>query len=208
MPERPQVSEVAEFVAGILPGIPAKTKFELKRLLSHSVAVPTASELREARLGLLVELVSTGELPTVRTYASHRQESSSEDNWPSVAGLIQHYGTWTRSLQAAIDLHFGATSVRARSRSPLPWTPQPYTRVEIQDALRTASFKVGRPITQWEYSELRRIERKNASMIGLPEPRLPGNQVIRRTFGNWANGMKSISESVLLDFNLEGERTL
>lgn len=194
MPERPQVSEVAEFVAGILPGIPAKTKFELKRLLSHSIALPTASELREARLGLLAELVSTGELPTVRTYASRRRESNPKDDWPSVAGLIQHYGTWARSLQAALDLQFGTTSVRARSRSPLPWTPKSYTRAEVQDALRAASLKVGRPITQREYSELRRIERRNASMNGLPEPRLPGNSVIRRTFGNWANGMKTISK--------------
>lgn len=195
MTERPQVSEVAEFVAGIAAGLPAKTKFELKRLLSHSVSAPTSSELREARLGLLMKLVSKGELPTVRTYASHRDNRSLDEDWPSVAGLIQHYGTWTRSLRAAVDLHFSVTFRRARARSPVPWVSRPYTRVEVQDALRRSCDKVGRLITQWEYTELRRVERRNASVNGLPDPRLPGKAVIRRTFGNWANGIESITNT-------------
>lgn len=181
-------------MAGIAPGLPAKTKFELKRLLSHSVSAPSSSELREARLGLLVELVSTGELPTVRTYSVHRNERRTQEDWPSVAGLIQHYGTWSRSLQAAVDLHFGATLTGSSARSPVPWVAKPYSRLETQEALQRSCHKVGRVITQWEYSELRRVERRNAALNGLPDPRLPGLSVIRRIFGNWANGTRSQCE--------------
>ena len=52
-------SEACLVIAEIAPQLPDRTRAELTRLLEHSVAMPSDQELREMRLGLLVELVRT-----------------------------------------------------------------------------------------------------------------------------------------------------
>lgn len=183
-PDSPQgVTEVGEFLARIASAIPEKTRDELVRLLGHSVAMPTMPELREARLGLLTSMMSQGTIPTSTEYNNARQNES--EDWPSHAALVIQYGTWARAATAAMDLCYGMSKHRDKARSPHPWLPKPYERPEILRALDWCSEKVGRPITQWEYVELRRVERRLAVIQGRPDPRLPGIGVIRGNFGTW-----------------------
>lgn len=180
------VSEACQILVEVTSSLPEKTRLELTRLLSHSVAAPTAQELREMRLGLLVEIVSEGELPTTRSYDEIRNERNAAGNsWPASTGLILHYGTWAAASRAAVDLAFDMTTNRARARTPRMWPIVPYTRKEVLEALKLASEKVGQPIGQWEYVELRRVERQLAWRNGSPDPRYPELGVIRKHFGGW-----------------------
>lgn len=180
------VGEACQVLAEIASSLPVQTRHELARLLKHSVAAPTAQELREMRLGLLVELVSEGELPRTRTYDKVRAERNAAGNkWPASTGLILHYGTWAAASRAAVDLAFDVTTNRARARTPRMWPIVPYTRKEVLEALKLASEKVGQTIGQWEYVELRRVERQLAWRNGSPDPRYPELGVIRKHFGGW-----------------------
>jgi hypothetical protein len=149
--------------------------------------MPTTQELREMRLGLLVELVaSTGELPTTETYDQLRADRNHEGaDWPGSTGLATHYGTWTHALRAATDVAFARTPGRIRATTPRPWPLRTYTRAEITEALERCSRKVGQTIGQWEYAELRRVERQLAARTGADDPRLPALQVIHKHFGGW-----------------------
>lgn len=191
--DRGEVSEAAQMISEVATDMPERTRSELVRLLGHSVAIPTAQELREMRLGLLVEMVSeTGELPTAEGYdrlRDLRNEQGAE--WPRSTGLAAHYGTWTFALRAATDIAFGETLRRARARIPRPWVPRPYSRQEIVDALERSSKKVGQVIGQWEYVELRRVERLLAARNGTDDPRFPELQVIHKHFGGWDSAISN-----------------
>jgi len=188
------VSEACQMLAEIVTSLSENTRRELTRLLGHSVAMPTTQELREMRIGLLVEMVAAGELPKTRSYDRTRnlRERNGED-WPGSTGLIRHYGTWTAALRAAVDLAFDVTKNRARARTPQAWPPTPYSRREVLEALAIASEKVGQVIGQWEYVELRRVERQLAWRNGSPDPRYPEIGVVRKNFGGWDAAISKIA---------------
>jgi hypothetical protein len=182
-------------IAEVASDMPEKTRAELVRLLGHSVAMPTAQELREMRLGLLVELISeTGELPSADCYdqlRNLRNENGAE--WPRSTGLAAHYGTWTAALRGAVDVAFAETPGRVHATTPRLWPLRPYNRQEIVEALERASSKVGQAIGQWEYVELRRVELRLAWSNGSPDPRYPELGVIRKHFGGWDAAVSRIS---------------
>lgn len=181
-----EVSEVGEFLASIATSLPERTRDELVRLLGHSVALPSQAEIREARLGLLVELVTEGEIPKVTSYIDERtRRQASGEAWPSHTDLCTHFGSWTGAARAALDLYFDNPRWKVKSSNRRVWKSVPYSRREIEEAVRRSSGTVGRAITQWEYVELRRLERRVAATCGLPDPRLPSLTVIRRAFGSW-----------------------
>lgn len=188
------VSEAAQMIAEVATDLPERTRTELVRLLGHSVAVPTTQELREMRLGLLVELVGeNGALPTTETYDQIRNTRNGRgSSWPGSTGLAAHYGTWTFALRAAADVAFAQTPGRIRATTPRPWPLRTYTRLEIIEALERSSRKVGHVIGQWEYVELRRVERLLAARIGEEDPRLPSLQVIHKHFGGWDSAISVV----------------
>lgn len=192
------VSEAAQMIAEVATDLPERTRSELVRLLGHSVAVPTAQELREMRLGLLVEIVArNGALPSAESYDNARQRRNAEGGnaWPRSTGLASHYGTWTAALRAATDVAFAETPGRIRATTPRLWPLRPYNRQEIVEALERASSKVGQAIGQWEYVELRRIERQLAYRAGAPDPRYPDLGVIRKHFGGWDAAISQMPKS-------------
>ncbi|MBK8294069.1 MAG: hypothetical protein IPK93_04550 [Solirubrobacterales bacterium] len=188
------VTEVGEFLVSLSSALPKKTRNELVRMLGHSVALPTAAELREARLGLLVTMMGGGRIPTSTEYNLERSARAElSEKWPSHANLVLHFGTWARAAQAALDLHFSITKRRDKARPPQAWPAKPYKRPEILGALETSSEKVGRLITQWEYAELRRVERHLAFHRGLRDPRLPSLNVIKRNLGGWDQAITKVN---------------
>lgn len=61
------------------------------------------------------------------------------------------------------------------------------------EALERSSRKAGQVIGQWEYVELRRVERQLARRLGDADPRLPTLQVIQRHFGGWDAGISLLT---------------
>lgn len=195
-PESPgAVSEACQLLAAIAADLPARSREELARLLGHSVAMPSNQELREMRLGLLVETITRqGEIPTSTHYDNERERRlANGEDWPRSTGLAAHYGTWTAATRAATDLAYAITPGRIRAATPRPWPLKPYTRTEIREALERASRKVGQVIGQWEYAELRRVERQLAARLGHDDPRLPTLQVIHKHFGSWEGAITAIA---------------
>lgn len=195
MNETPRVSEACMLVAEIAGQLPVKTRDELTRLLGHSVAMPSRQELREMRLGLLVELVGEGEIPYTYAYDEIRAERNAQGaSWSHSTGLIKHFGNWPTACRGAVDLAFAVTQTRAHAASPHPWPRVTYTRDEIARALSRASRKVGQEIGQWEYVELRRVERRLAANQGMPDPRLPDIRTIANCFGNWNEAIDKVTK--------------
>ncbi len=191
------VSEACLVLAEIAPQLPDRTRAELTRLLGHSVAMPSDQELREMRLGLLVEMVRDGELPNVGTYGEARTERASQGEvWPDASSLIRHFGNWTTACRAAADLAFNITRNRVGTRTLRLWPKDFYTRAEVEKSLRRASRKVGQTIGQWEYVELRRVERRLAAVQGRPDPRYPELRTICRCFGSWDRAIASTQRSM------------
>jgi hypothetical protein len=81
-------SDVAWALAELVPAIPEPTAVDLKRLLSRSLTNPSPAERREARLGLVIELVSDGQgqVPAVADYEEARQERAARGG--GVAGQL------------------------------------------------------------------------------------------------------------------------
>lgn len=180
------VTEVGEFLAAIATAFPVKTRTELIRMLSHSVAAPSPQEVRQARLGLLSEMVKTGWMPGVNDYEAERKNRlKSQEKWPGSSSLVDYHGTWASAVEAAFDIAFSITPKRSKARGRPAWPAAPYSRQNVLEGLDRCSEKVGRVITQWEYLELRRVERQLAIQIGLPDPRLPQLNVVKRHFGGW-----------------------
>jgi hypothetical protein len=55
---RPEATEVGRVLAKIAVALPSDTADDLKRLLAHDLSVPAAGEQREARLGLVIDLIA------------------------------------------------------------------------------------------------------------------------------------------------------
>lgn len=190
------VTEVGEFLAAIATAFPAKTRIELIRLLSHSVAAPTPQEVRQARLGLLAEMVKTGWIPGVNDYeAERRNRANMSEEWPGSSSLFDYYGTWASVVEAAFDVAFSITPKRSGARERQAWPNVIYSRPDVLEALERCSEKVGQTITQWQYMELRRVERKLAIELGRPDPRLPQLNVIKRNFGGWDQAISKLQRS-------------
>ena len=191
------VSEACLVIAEVAPQLPHRTRVELTRLLEHSVAAPTDQELREMRLGLLVELVRDGELPNVGTYQEARSERATQgEEWPDAGNLTRHFGNWASTCRAAADLAFNITKNRVKTQTIRLWPKEPYTRLDVEKSLRRASRKVGQLIGQWEYVELRRVERRLAAVQGRPDPRFPELRTICRCFGSWDHAIASTQRSM------------
>ena len=151
-------SEACLVIAEIAPQLPDRTRAELTRLLEHSVAMPSDQELREMRLGLLVELVRDGELPNVGAYQEARSKRATQgEEWPDAGSFTRHFGTWASTCRAAADLAFNITKNRVKTQTLRLWPKVPYTRIEVEKSLRRASRTVGQLIGQWDHVELRRV---------------------------------------------------
>ena len=184
-------SEACLVIAEIAPQLPDRTRAELTRLLEHSVAMPSDQELREMRLGL------DGELPNVGAYQEARSERATQgEEWPDAGNLTRHFGTWASTCRAAADLAFNITKNRVKTQTLRLWPKEPYTRIEVEKSLRRASRKVGQLIGQWEYVELRRVERRLAAFQGRPDPRYPELRTICKCFGSWDHAIASTKRSM------------
>ncbi len=190
-PEAHRASDAAQLLAEIVPKMPAATRGELMRLLSHTLAAPSPAEIRERRIGLLVELVSSGEAPGVDKYErERRRRGDAGEVWPAHSVLIDHYGRWSRAVSAAVAIWLRGGLARVISSPTRMRWRRSYTREEATEALRRCQRKVGGLLTKPEYEEFRRVERMIAIQTGGADPRLPGPNQIRTLFGGYARALE------------------
>ncbi len=185
---RDEPSEVARELAKLIGALSAEAALQLEGLLANSIGSPSSAEIREARLGLLIELVSvgTGEVPGVDQYNGERdQRSARGEHWPSASALSKAYFGWQQAVRAAMRLHFIGTRARVASSHTHAPASGEYTRPEVTNAIRRFRDRHGTWPSYSEYGQWGADARRLARRGGHPDPRIPEHVVIRKLFGEW-----------------------
>jgi hypothetical protein len=181
-------SEVAHLIANLIPALPERTLADLRRLLQRRLTAFDNLDVRYARLGLLIDIVSTGtgEVPTTRAYEGERERRAScGETWPVHSTLSVAYGGWVRAVRAAMLLWRDGSSSRTANSNHHFGDRPPYTHEEAVRAMLVCRDTLGVWPTEGEYDDWRRLARELARSSGRPEPRLPGRSAWVRLFGSW-----------------------
>lgn len=182
-------SELAEGLAMVARSLSPDAAADVERLLAHAVGLPKPAVLREARLGLLIEMVSDGSglVPSVRDYlAAREQRRQRGEQWPAPSSLIAAYGSFLTAVKAAMKLATLGTPARVapshhHSREP----SKAFTRTEAAAALRAFHDKHGYWPRSQEWGDWSALSRRLARQHGRPDPRLPNLTALRRLFGTF-----------------------
>jgi hypothetical protein len=180
--------EAVRVIRDILPGVNDSTLKELRSLVAYSLAAPSSSELREQRLGLLVEIVAAGpaRIPLGEEYESERaSRMESGEEWPSRSQLSRAYGSWLLAVSAAMELDRPRGDTLPPSYQARPVSGRRHTRQDAIRAIVRCRDEIGIWPTQSDYLQWRRILRHTGRLYGPREPRLPDTKVLRRLFGSW-----------------------
>jgi hypothetical protein len=187
-------SEAVHIVRNIIPGMGETTLRELRSLVAYSLAAPSSSELREQRLGLLVEMVAAApaHIPLSDEYDTQRHERlAAGQTWPSRSQLSRAYGSWLRAVAAAIELEQPQRTAPAPSYQARPVAGHPYTREDAVRAIARCCEEIGHWPNQSDYLQWRRILRHMGRLYGPGEPRLPDPKALRRLYGNWLHASEA-----------------
>lgn len=174
-------SELALAVASFSAELPNRTKATLEHLLKRDLA---ENDLKgkgpEMRLGLLLDLLSSGEgeFPTVRTYEEMRNGLS--EDWPSASQLVRIYGSWLLAVRAAASLASAGPTRPKKTAYP----SHPYSRDEILHSLLRFRSELGQwPTSHSEYTAWATISRAIQLRWGTTHARIASVTVLRRRFG-------------------------
>lgn len=194
-------SEVARALGVLVPALPDDCATELRRLLGHDLAAPSAAEVRAGRLGLLMQLVADGNgvVPTTEQYIAAREaELARGKQWPSHPTLIRHFLTWPGAVVAAMLLHRDGSAARGPStrrhvRRRGDSTPEQrqqvnarYSAPEVCTAIAGCADALGDWPDESLYFEYRRVARMLARHAKtLDALRLPQRRAIDRLYGDF-----------------------
>lgn len=182
------VGDVARCLALLAASLPRAAAVQLCRLVGDSIAAPRSGLLREARLGLLVQMLHDrdGELVDSGEYeAERRRRARRGESWPAATTIARAFGDWLRAQMAAVHLAFSGT--RARQPRSLHHTGRrdPYTRAELIAVMIELRRVFGVWLMSGEYLQFAELRRRAALQLGQPEPRLPTMTPINRLFGGY-----------------------
>lgn len=193
--------ELAQGLGSILHAFPREAIEDLERLLSNELGAPTAAQLREARLGLLIELISTGdgEIPSTRAYNDlrrHRSETKGE-HWPAASSLVESYGSFGAAVRAAMRLHHDGSAARVPHTHRHARSYRCYSRNEVVAALKKFRDQHGSwPRSELEYLTWGETVRRARRNGGHPDPRIPTARPIRKLFGNFPRALEVASGQI------------
>jgi hypothetical protein len=179
-------SECAQVLASLVPKLPEVTARTLMQLLGHHLAAPSAALRRQARLGLLIEMVARGTVPNTDQYMAERDlRRQRGENWPTYSVLINAYGHWLAAQKAAIKLVEIGSRARVATSHHHARFRRDTLRQEVPEAIMKCRDKLGDWPTEWEYYEWASLARRAARAAGKPEPHLPSSGPVNKLFGNY-----------------------
>jgi hypothetical protein len=103
-------SEVAQAMVKLVSdrdAFPQQAAEDLARLLGHDLAVTSPGARRQARLGLLIDLVSHGQgqfIASTTYEAARLEQSSSGLEWPTASALCRAYWTLACGSEGRLPL--------------------------------------------------------------------------------------------------------
>jgi hypothetical protein len=195
-------SELAWGIGELAVALPPEVTSDLKRLLARSITDPRPGERRDARLGLLVELVAgaEGEIPTIDDYEATRAQRRRErgEDWPAHTTISRAWGHWLKAVAGAMRLAFRPSGGRVPETTHHVPAGGEYTREEVLAAISECRFALGfyrvpadnaeggaASLIKAEYEEWAKLRRRAARLAGQPGPRLPTREPIVRFFGSF-----------------------
>lgn len=181
--------ETVKVIRAILPGVQEDTLRELHALIAQSLAIPLPSDLRDQRLGLLIQMVTytLARIPLGEEYETERaQRAVDGEEWPSRIQLSEAYGSWLGAVAAATEPDRPRRQLRFSSREARTAAGPPYTRRDALLAIARCKSEIGAWPTQSDYLRWRHIVRHASRLHGLDEPRLPDAKQLRRLYANWS----------------------
>ncbi len=188
-----EVAQVLAELAGDRQAMPCETAEDLVRLLGHSLAASTPAQRRNARLGLLIQIVSaeTGEVPTEAVYNATRDEQADQGSeWPSAQTLALAYGHWFAAVRAATRFWFDGGVGRVPSGlEHATGMRAGYQPAQITRALGRFFFLFGVWPTEWEYAQWRKLQVDAWRRAGQADQRLPSSKQIRAAFHDFAQAV-------------------
>lgn len=182
--------ETVRVIRDIWPGVNERTLRELRALIAYSLAAPSPAELREQRLGLLLQIVSRSpaRIPLGEEYEAERGlRVACGEEWPSRSQLSRAYGSWLHAVSAAMELERPRGHTPTPSYQARPAAGRRHTRRDAILAIVRCQEEIGAWPTQSDYLQWRRILRHTGRLYGPGEPRLPDVKAMRRMFGSWAH---------------------
>lgn len=199
---RPQASEVAQAWAQLVvdtKAFPTDAAEELVRLLGHSLAAKSAGERRQARLGLLIELISTGsrgEYVTTTAYdQARRARLAAGEDWPDSSNLIRAYGHWLATIKAASAFWFDGGAARVPDSYRHGNRYRRYQPQEITAALIRYRQEHGQWPTECDWDDYSGIRRRLARRAGK-EARVPNREAIRRAYGDFDRALAAAQAQI------------
>jgi hypothetical protein len=183
-------SEVAQNLAALVPALTEKAATDLRRLLGRTLTLPTPAELREARLGLLIDLVVEleGEVPSIELYNQRRARRADEagEEWPAHTTLIRAYGsTWLAAVKAAMRVAFEGSKHTVSQDNHHRKFVKPYQREECLSAIRQCAEAIGATPSLMEYNDWTILMRRSHRLAGQADPRLPSRETLLKFWGSW-----------------------
>jgi hypothetical protein len=200
LPGDREPSEAALFAARLLADTMSQTDLlELERMLAHSLSHPRPSLLREARLGLLIEMCDeqTGEVPDVDRYEQERRRRlETDESWPVATTIARAFFGWYQACRAAMRLKvMGAASRESHSQTHRTGLRREYTRQEVTATLARFHDERGRWPNFSEFWRWGQDLRQHARRNGLPDPRIPSMPVVARAFGSFDRALSVAQKS-------------
>jgi hypothetical protein len=180
-------SETAQAIGRIVRHLDGAALEDLAATLRSQIARLSPARDREAKLGLLCEMILTGE-ESVEAYERHRALRRDDgEEWPSPKELRETYrGHWLHVVeQARKHVERGAAG-RVKSDHRLIQPHPAYTRDEVMWAVHRCRAAIGHWPTEWEFAEWCRLERRLQRTTGRSGQRAPVPKVVRNIFGSYA----------------------
>ncbi len=147
VPVTSELSELGRGLAALVDTVPVQAAEHLLRLVRHSLAAPPPGLLREARLGLLIDLLGArnGELLGTDVYETARAERLLRgENWPVYTTVLRAFGDWLHAQMAAIRLAYLGTQARAPRSMRHTGGRARYTKREVIEVFIRAATRLRR----------------------------------------------------------------
>lgn len=193
------ISDGVRLLVAVTPTLTDIEAAQLARLLAASVSAPSSALIREARLGLLIDVLGDlqGELIDTVTYDAERAARRNRgETWPVSSTLIRLFGSWHRVLVAAMHLAFDGTVSRRPSSMKLAGYRRAYTRKEALKVIIEMRRVLGVWPTSGEYLWFRELCCRAATVNKKAEPRIPSMTPLNRLFGGYAPAITAAQAKV------------
>lgn len=174
---------------------------DLAQLLINFDGLPSPVRAREARLGLLVELITrepASSITAERYREAVREEKAAGRVWPSPDRLAVEYGSWIKALELAGSLARNERRGISHSHRNRGHQECPYSRADLIGAVIQCMRAVGYWPSGSDYSRWANSVRREDRAKGGDGKSVPCGRTIVNHVGSWERVLQLARKEVAL----------